>query len=611
MLTCFKCGTVGHIATNWTKNKRGCRPTSGTWGATAEQGTPFRKWQQNAPSASSTTPERQTSESPPPPERGTPNAPKPEPDPIPDMTEDPTSTAEHEADCQCMLCSLVKRLKGQEPSLATWTAAPPPPPEAAQNHDESSTKKAKPHEASSMNLWALGKSALASGRTTQAIHFFDQCIAKDPNAAAFFVSRADAYVSLRKYAAALGDFQCAHGLLKTASPKTAAVPVLVKLACCLLYLGSHGPALLATQEALSVEPGDTAALALKKRLSAIENGVAAYQTAKACRQLKTAKAAYDACANAYTEDGGVLPVVVSCWEVELQIAEAKWTEALAVSSVILATHLKSIKALLMRALVLFLTADLGEALNKINTALRLDPDHEEVKAARARFKNVSDLKEDGNFRFKTGDLSGAIEQWTSALNVSLRVSPNHWQSDWWLTCLIHIQLVAEKEAEGSGGRIRALLLLNRSRARLKIGHPDALKDVNAAGKLDPHNVKIIVTRGRIFIGLKLFESAIQEFKAALQADATKLSAADRLTVQSELGDAEQHAVLERNKIKDWYEILDIERDCTTEEIRRAYRTQCLKHHPDKGGVPEKFRMITEAYDTLSDPIERYLYDASA
>ncbi|TFY58415.1 hypothetical protein EVJ58_g6435 [Rhodofomes roseus] len=494
------------------------------------------------------------------------------------MTEDPTSTAEHEADCQCMLCSLVKRLKGQEPSLATWTAAPPPPPEAAQNHDESSTKKAKPHEASS----------LASGRTTQAIHFFDQCIAKDPNAAAFFVSRADAYVSLRKYAAALGDFQCAHGLLKTASSKAAAVPVLVKLACCLLYLGSHGPALLATQEALSVEPGDTAALALKKRLSAIENGVAAYQTAKACRQLKTAKAAYDACANAYTEDGGVLPVVVSCWEVELQIAEAKWTEALAVSSVILATHLKSIKALLMRALVLFLTADLGEALNKINTALRLDPDHEEVKAARARFKNVSDLKEDGNFRFKTGDLSGAIEQWTSALN-----------------------LVAEKEAEGSGGRIRALLLLNRSRARLKIGHPDALKDVNAAGKLDPHNVKIIVTRGRIFIGLKLFESAIQEFKAALQADATKLSAADRLTVQSELGDAEQHAVLERNKIKDWYEILDIERDCTIEEIRRAYRTQCLKHHPDKGGVPEKFRMITEAYDTLSDPIERYLYDASA
>jgi len=242
----------------------------------------------------------------------------------------------------------------------------------------------------------------------------------------------------------------------------------------------------------------------------------------------------------------------------------------------------------MHALVLFLSADLGEAVNQINSALKLDPDNGEAKAARSRFKSVMDLKEDGNSRFKAGDSTGAIEKWTSALN-----------------------LVAEKEEEGRGGRIRAFLLLNRSRAKLKIGqHPDALKDANAAGKLDPDNVKIVVTRGRIYVGLELFESAVQEFKAALQADATMLGATDRRTMQSELDDAEQRAAREKSKVKDWYEILGVDWDCTTAEIRKAYRAQSLKHHPDKGGVAEKFRMITEAYNILSDPIEKLRYDAN-
>ncbi|KAH9916533.1 uncharacterized protein B0H18DRAFT_838117, partial [Fomitopsis serialis] len=104
--------------------------------------------------------------------------------------------------------------------------------------------------------------------------------------------------------------------------------------------------------------------------------------------------------------------------------------------------------------------------------------------------------------------------------------------------------------------------------------------------------------------LELFESAIQEFKAALQADATKLSVADRRTVQSELDDAEQRARGRRARA-DCYPLLHegVDRRCTTAEIRKAYRIQSLKHHPDK-----KFLMVTEAYNTLSDPLERLRYD---
>lgn len=78
--------------------------------------------------------------------------------------------------------------------------------------------------------------------------------------------------------------------------------------------------------------------------------------------------------------------------------------------------------------------------------------------------------------------------------------------------------------------------------------------MNAAGKLDPDNVKIVVIRARIYVALELFDSAIQEFKSAL-ADGSKLAAGDRRTVQDELDDVEQRAVKERLKVKDYYEIL--------------------------------------------------------
>ncbi|KZT63563.1 DnaJ-domain-containing protein, partial [Daedalea quercina L-15889] len=407
----------------------------------------------------------------------------------------------------------------------------------------------------------------------------------DPGAAAFSRSRGDAHLVRRDYAAALCDFQRAHALLTTALPAGAA-PVLVKIARCRLHLGEHAPAMLAVREALSIDPAGAAALALKKRLAAIESGVEAYQHARARRQWRAARLAYGSCAKAYTEDGTALPVAIRCWEVEVAVAEAQWAEALPVSAGILATHPRSAEALRTRAEVLFFTADLGEALRQVVAALKLDPDDDEAKAARARYKGVMDLKEEGNTHWRSGDSGGAVEKWTSAL-----------------------ELVGEKEEEGGGGRIRAILLLNRSRAHLKLGqHPDALKDANAAEKRDPDNVKIVVTRARIYVGLELFDSAIQEFKAALQADASKLSAVDRRTVQGELDNVEERAMRERTKVKDYYEILGLDRNCTTAEIRKAYRAQSLKNHPDKGGIAEKFRLVQEAYNTLSDPTKRWSYD---
>ncbi|CAB1120802.1 HSP40 [Ectocarpus sp. CCAP 1310/34] len=57
-----------------------------------------------------------------------------------------------------------------------------------------------------------------------------------------------------------------------------------------------------------------------------------------------------------------------------------------------------------------------------------------------------------------------------------------------------------------------------------------------------------------------------------------------------------------------YQILGIEKDASENEIKKAYRKLALKNHPDKGGDPEVFKEITMAYEVLSDPEKRKVYD---
>lgn len=60
---------------------------------------------------------------------------------------------------------------------------------------------------------------------------------------------------------------------------------------------------------------------------------------------------------------------------------------------------------------------------------------------------------------------------------------------------------------------------------------------------------------------------------------------------------------------DYYSTLGLQRGASDADIKKAYRGLAMKHHPDRGGDEKKFKEISTAYETLSDPEKRKMIDA--
>lgn len=65
-------------------------------------------------------------------------------------------------------------------------------------------------------------------------------------------------------------------------------------------------------------------------------------------------------------------------------------------------------------------------------------------------------------------------------------------------------------------------------------------------------------------------------------------------------------------LRDYYEVLEVGRDASPDDIKKAYRKLALKHHPDRNPddprAEERFKEATEAYEVLRDDQKRAAYD---
>lgn len=70
-----------------------------------------------------------------------------------------------------------------------------------------------------------------------------------------------------------------------------------------------------------------------------------------------------------------------------------------------------------------------------------------------------------------------------------------------------------------------------------------------------------------------------------------------------------HRANKKGTMKDYFTILGVNAEASEDDIKRAYRTLAMKHHPDRGGDQAKFQEIQEAYSVLTDPQRRAEWEA--
>ncbi|KAH9973385.1 hypothetical protein BJV74DRAFT_889074 [Russula compacta] len=441
-----------------------------------------------------------------------------------------------------------------------------------------------PISAEAEKLKEQGNEFFKSGQYNEAIDLYTKAIGLVSDEPAYLTNRAAAYIAIKRFRPALADCGFAVTLQTRSTGKPPPPKMLLRLARCHLELAQTTAALSTLRDVLTAEPGCVRAMQMQMSALQLEAHVNNLEGLRRRQEWGKARDELKQCLGAIEAEESEIPVEWRLWHVEIELAHGNWDGANRAVNDALPLQPNSPDVLTLRGLVHFLVGQFQQALEDTVSALRYDPGHQPAQRLRMRVKQVKRLLNEGSQAFELGRLREALSRDTEAL-----------------------ELVGENENEGKGYWLRALLLSHRALTLVNLfRYDDALIDAEASLSLKPH-FRTLRTRAHIRMHNEEYYYAIADFRLALELAEFDGEDSHVRAIRDDLMLAE--AALERSKT-DYYKILGIPRDCNEVDIRSAYRRQSLKHHPDKGGNEDWFKLLNEAYGVLSDPEQRKRYDLS-
>ncbi|CAN8267994.1 unnamed protein product [Cochlearia groenlandica] len=166
-----------------------------------------------------------------------------------------------------------------------------------------------------------------------------------------------------------------------------------------------------------------------------------------------------------------------------------------------------------------------------------------------------------------------------------------------------------------GNKDDALKCLQICKTAIEIGdRPRALKFLSKARRLDPNlPIDDLVSK----LNNNKPETRKSSGSDSIASDLRKRGGGGGSATSSSSSSSysqEQISIVRKIKSrKDYYEILDLEKNCSVEDVRKAYRKLSLKVHPDKNHAPgseEAFKSVSKAFQCLSNGESRRSYDVS-
>ncbi len=226
-------------------------------------------------------------------------------------------------------------------------------------------------------------------------------------------------------------------------------------------------------------------------------------------------------------------------------------------------------ALVLRGRIMYAQGENEKAIQHFRQALSCDPDFKEAVRNLRMVQKLERMKQEGNSAFKLGRYQEAINTYSGAL-----------------------------EVDPSNKNTNSKILQNRALCNTRLKNwKQAVADCEKALELDPSYTKARKTRAKALGEAGNWEEAVRELKAIHEANPAEPG------IAKEIRDAELE--LKKSKRKDYYKILGVNKDCTEQEVKKAYRKLAIVHHPDKNpddeNAADRFKEIQEAHETLSDP----------
>ncbi|KAH7038189.1 uncharacterized protein B0I36DRAFT_236311 [Microdochium trichocladiopsis] len=448
--------------------------------------------------------------------------------------------------------------------INTNGAGPVPPP-----HKSNPSSPVPTTEDEAESYKAAGNKFFKEKDYRNAIIQYTKAIELVPNSAAYLGNRAAANMSNGSYEAALEDCSRAVDLEPTEAK------YLLRLARIYTSLGRPDEA-MTTFGRIQPPPSakDTAAakemqMHISAAQDALENGTSGSMVLHAldmAERLLGPRASKPRKwqlmrGNAYLKMGGLNSL----------------GEAQNVAMSLLRQNSQDPEALVLRGRALYSQGDNEKAVQHFRKALSCDPDFRDAVKWLRTVQKLDRMKEDGNTDYKAGRFQDAIDKYTSALEV-------------------------DPTNRGTNSK----LLQNRALCNLKLKQYDlAIADCDRAISLDPQYLKARKTKANALGQAERWEDSVREWKSIQELDPE-----DR-TIVKEIRRAELE--LKKSQRKDYYKILGISKDADENAIKKAYRKLAIIHHPDKNPNDEnaeaRFKDISEAYETLSDPQKRARFDS--
>ncbi|XP_033185553.1 tetratricopeptide repeat protein 2 isoform X2 [Bombus vancouverensis nearcticus] len=425
-------------------------------------------------------------------------------------------------------------------------------------------------ECSKLAKMQTAKELYGGKQYKEALKEYSELIELYPNTPQLYTNRAACYMMLNKYPLALKDAKKCIEL----DPKV--YKAYVRIIKCCLILGDIVQAETTLSKLLEIDPENIGITTEKKDLEYVKKFLKDADAAYNAKDYRKVVYCMDRCCD----------VSNRCTRFKLTKAEClvflgRYQEAQEIANDILHLDKQNADAIYVRAMCLYFQDNIDRAFAHFQQVLRLAPDHAKALEIYKRAKNLKKKKEEGNAAYEMEQYLKAYQLYTEALTIDPQ------------------NIVTN-----------AKLHFNKATVAAKLNRlNESVTECTEALKLDEKYLKALLRRAASYMELKEYEKAVRDLEKVYKMD--KSSDNKRLLMEAKLA-------LKKSKRKDYYKILGIDKNASTDDIKKAYRKRAMVHHPDrhpnategeKKEQEKKFKEVGEAYGILSDPKKRSRYDS--